>query len=190
MGNLSRGIAMIEMPRQGVAEVSGGKANHRSEMRGHGNDYRSVGEAQSSRKQQRLRSDRPGLLWHCTNKRSEGKAVTGIDVPGQGIERQWISEDRHCQGRTVYRYAKALLGRVRRVRAREKRNISKRWHSVAEAKQDRETLRRGVEPHENAKRRNCLYTQWRGPVKHGGGIAQIGMAEATDRIDVSCNAMA
>ena len=84
---MSHAVALrgIELPRQGVAEISGGKANHRSEMQRHGNDYRSVGEAQSSRKQQRLRNDRPGLLWHCTDKRSEGKAVTGIDVPEQGI---------------------------------------------------------------------------------------------------------
>ena len=72
----------------------------------------------------------------------------------------------------------------------------------AAAKQDRETLRRGVEPHENVEKcygiayiRNgigamCKAKLWRGPVKHGGGIAQIGMAVATDRIDVSCDAMA
>lgn len=36
----------------------------------------------------------------------------------------------------------------------------------------------------------CKAKLWRGPVKHGGGIAQIGMTGATDRIDVSCDAMA
>ena len=96
------GIERNRIAKARCGGVSGGKANHSSEMRGHGNDYRSVGEAKSSIKQQRLRNDRPGLRWHCTDKRSEGKAVTGIDMPRQvgvlirkGIA--WQSEA--CQGK-------------------------------------------------------------------------------------------
>lgn len=60
------GIERNRIAKARCGGASGGKANHSSEM-------------------QRLRNDRPGLRWHCTDKRSEGKVVTGIDMPRQGI---------------------------------------------------------------------------------------------------------
>ena len=75
---MSHAVALrgIELPRQGVAEQAVAK---QITVR------RCKGIEQRGSEEQRLRNDRPGLLWHCTDKRSEGKAVTGIDVPGQGV---------------------------------------------------------------------------------------------------------